>query len=185
MSIMSEEEAIERLKERVKLDRKIRNNKIESDYEQFCENECQAIETILNLADKQRKEIEEKNVAINKMSKDISKQLEEIEEKRIIIFAGAEKVKQLEKEIEKLKEKEQNLIFQLKDEEKELIEVTQNIISKDKIMAKIEELEKKAKEMKYDYDVSYAEEDLFNKNVKFFKEQMQELLEEPKLLEEN
>ena len=27
-------------------------------------------------------------------------------------------------------------------------------------------------------DVSYAEENLFNKNVKFFKEQMQELLEE-------
>ena len=53
----------------------------------------------------------------------------------------------------KEKEKEQNLIFQLKDEEKELIEVTQNIISKDKIMAKIEELEKQAKEMKYDYDV--------------------------------
>ena len=51
-------------------------------------------------------------------------------------------------------------------------------ISKDKIMAKIEELEKQAKEMKYDYDVSYAEEDLFNKNVKFFKEQMQKLLGE-------
>ena len=76
---MNEEEAIERLKERVKLDRKIRNNKIESDYEQFCENECQAIETILNLADKQQKEIEEKNIAINKMSKDISRQLKEIE----------------------------------------------------------------------------------------------------------
>ena len=76
---MNGEEAIERLKERVKLDRKIRNNKIESDYEQFCENECQAIETILNLADKQQKEIEEKNIAINKMSKDISRQLKEIE----------------------------------------------------------------------------------------------------------
>lgn len=76
---MNEEEAIERLKERVKLDRKIRDNKTESDYEQFCENECQAIETILNLADKQQKEIEEKNIAINKMSKDISRQLEEIE----------------------------------------------------------------------------------------------------------
>ena len=77
-----------------------------------------------------------------------------------------------------IRREEQNLIIQLKDEEKELIEVTQNIISKDKIMAKIEEIEKQAKEMKYDYDASYAEEDLFNKNVKFFKEQMQELLEE-------
>ena len=34
----------------------------------------------------------------------ISKQQKEIEEKRIIIFAGAEKVKQLEKEIEELLE---------------------------------------------------------------------------------
>ena len=40
----------------------------------------------------------------------------------------------------KEKEKEQNLIFQLKDEEKELIEVTQNIISKDKIREKMREI---------------------------------------------
>lgn len=72
---MSEEEAIERLKERVKLDRKIRNNKIESDYEQFCENECQAIETILNLADKQHKEIEKLNFE-NHMIKKWNKQLD-------------------------------------------------------------------------------------------------------------
>ena len=131
-------------------------------------------------------------IIIDNLLEYIHKKEAEIEEKRIIIFAGAEKVKQLEKSNRSLmesrikwknryykeKEKEQNLIFQLKDEEKELIEVTQNIISKDKIMAKIEELEKQAKEMKYDYDVSYAEEDLFNKNVKFFKEQMQKLLEE-------
>jgi hypothetical protein len=64
---MREEEAIERLKERVKLDRKIRNNKAESDYEQFCENECQAIETILNLAEKLQKKIKE----YRKFKKDI------------------------------------------------------------------------------------------------------------------
>ena len=56
-----------------------------------------SLKTILNLIDKQQKEIEEKNIAINKMSKDISRQLEEIEEKSTIIMAGAEKVKQLEK----------------------------------------------------------------------------------------
>lgn len=72
---MSEEEAIERLKERVKLDRKIRNNKAESDYEQFCENECQAIETILNLADKQQKEIEKLNFE-NHMIKKWNEQLD-------------------------------------------------------------------------------------------------------------
>ena len=36
--------------------------------------------TILNLIDKQQKEIEEKNITINKMAKDISIQLKEIEE---------------------------------------------------------------------------------------------------------
>lgn len=75
---MSEEEAIERLKERVKLDRKIRNNKIESDYEQFCENECQAIETILNLADKQQKLI---NIFISNEAVREGRDFNEIKEK--------------------------------------------------------------------------------------------------------
>ena len=62
----------------------------------------------------------------------IEKQQNEIEEKTTILLAGAEKVKQLEKGNRSLmesrikwknryykeKEKEQNLIFQLKDEEK-------------------------------------------------------------------
>ena len=60
-------------------------------------------QNILNVISRQQKEIEEKNIAINKMSKDISRQLEEIEEKSTIIMAGAEKVKQLEKEILKRK----------------------------------------------------------------------------------
>ena len=60
-------------------------------------------QNILNVIDKKQKEIEEKNIAVNKMSKDISRQLEEIEEKSTIIMAGAEKVKQLEKEIKKYK----------------------------------------------------------------------------------
>ena len=75
---MNGEEAIERLKERVKLDRKIRNNKIESDYEQFCENECQAIETILNLADKQQKLI---NIFIHNEAVREGKDFKEIKEK--------------------------------------------------------------------------------------------------------
>ena len=75
---MNEEEAIERLKERVKLDRKIRNNKIESDYEQFCENECQAIETILNLADKQHKEIKKEKNRIMELAELLDKQENEI-----------------------------------------------------------------------------------------------------------
>ena len=83
---MSEEEAIERLRERVKLDRKIRNNKIESDYEQFCENECQAIETILNLAEKLQEKIKE----YRKFKKDITDRImiwdkEELPDNEVII----------------------------------------------------------------------------------------------------
>ena len=47
------------------------------------------------------------------------------------------------KEIEELKEKEKNLLIQLKDSEKELLEVCEklrNSVSKDKIKAKIEEV---------------------------------------------
>ena len=43
-------------------------------------NKNNQIQTILNLIEKLQKEIEEKNIAVNKMSKDISRQLEEIEE---------------------------------------------------------------------------------------------------------
>lgn len=162
---------------------------------------------VLDLIEKQQNEIEEKNIAINKMSKDISRQLEEIEEKSTIIMAGAEKVKELEKGNRSLmesrikwKDRYYKQLKELKEYNKQgqrlsnimnskdsymYKSVCKNFVPKDKIMAKIEELEKQAKEMKYDYDVSYAEEDLFNKNVKFFKEQMQELLEEPKILEES
>lgn len=73
------------------------------------ENNYLEVKILLNLVDKQQKEIAEKTT---------------------IIMAGAEKVKQLEKEIEELKEKNKNLIFQLKDEEKELIEVTDKIREK-------------------------------------------------------
>ena len=58
------EEDIKILKEFVELDRKIRQNKTENDYEQFCERRCVAIEHILaeRKQDKARiKELEEEN----------------------------------------------------------------------------------------------------------------------------
>ena len=90
-----------------------------------------------------------------------------------------------QKEIEELKEKNKNLIFQLKDEEKELIEVTDKIrekinyyISKDKIREKIKELEEQKEKLKYDGDVCFADYEQFCKNLKFFKEQIEEILED-------
>ena len=125
------------------------------------ENENSFLKDVLR---EKQKEIEEKNVAINKMSKDISRQLEEIEEKRIIIFAGAEKVKQLEKGNRSLmesrkkwkdryyKEKSKNKtleellpgnLYELYLYYKELASKYQaNSISKDEVREKIKELSK-------------------------------------------
>ena len=41
------EKAIERLEKYVEVDRKLRDGKAESDYEQFCEEICEAIETLI------------------------------------------------------------------------------------------------------------------------------------------
>lgn len=75
------------------------------------------------------------------LKKVIKKQQKEIEEKRIIIFAGAEKVKQLEKEIQRL-EKDNDTLSELVivNEDKVIKEL--DLISKDKIREKIEELKK-------------------------------------------
>lgn len=45
---MDIEKAIKILKEFVKQDRKMRDYKVESDYDKFCEERCIAIETVLN-----------------------------------------------------------------------------------------------------------------------------------------
>ena len=74
---------------------------------------------------------------IRKISKFIEDQQKEIEEKRIIIFAGAEKVKQLEKEIKDLKETNED------NAEKSLLNdifIKKNYISKDKIREKMREI---------------------------------------------
>ena len=49
---------------------------------------------------------------------------------------------------------------------------------KDKIKAKIKVLEEQKEKMKYDGNVCFADYEQFCKNLKFFKEQIEELLEE-------
>lgn len=51
-------------------------------------------QNILNVIEKQQKDIEEKNIAINKMPKDISHQFKEIEEKSTIINQLLEDMKE-------------------------------------------------------------------------------------------
>lgn len=42
------EQAVEILKEFIQTDRRLRNNKVESDFDIYCEKTCVAIETVLN-----------------------------------------------------------------------------------------------------------------------------------------
>lgn len=102
-------------------------------------------QNILNVINNQQKEIEEKNIAVNKMSKDISRQLEEIEEKATIIMAGAEKVKQLEKKIVDLETK---LAIETIDNKYNQEERDEETIPRYKIREKIKELEKQNEENK-------------------------------------
>ena len=53
---MTLNEAIEICQTRIDLDRSMRDNKVESDYDEFCENECMAIETLIGYC-KNRKDI--------------------------------------------------------------------------------------------------------------------------------
>lgn len=67
----------------------------------------------------------------------INKQQKEIAEKTTIIMAGAEKVKQLEKEIKEMREELQMYVDVQNND-------IHNYISKDKIREKIKELEEKS-----------------------------------------
>ena len=44
---MNNNEAIEILEKRIEIDRKLRQNSTESDYDKFCENECIAMEQLI------------------------------------------------------------------------------------------------------------------------------------------
>ena len=86
-------------------------------------NKNNQIQTILNLIDNQQKEIEEKST---------------------IIMAGAEKVKQLEKEIKEYKEHYENMKWYY-DNQKD------NLIHKDKIKELKEKVEKEMISNPYDF----------------------------------
>lgn len=56
--------------------------------------------------------------------------------------------------------------------------IDNNFVSKDKIKEKIKELEEQQEKLKYDGNRSYADYEQFCKNLKFLKEQIEEILEE-------
>ena len=72
---MSEAEIINKLKERIRIDRSMRLN-VESDFDRFCEEECRAIEGLIDLYNKEKeknKELEEyANWHIEHLTEDIA-----------------------------------------------------------------------------------------------------------------
>lgn len=144
------------------------------------------IKIILNLIDNQQKEIEEKNIAINKMSKDISRQLEEIEEKTTIIMAGAEKVKELEKGNRSLMEsriKWKNRYYKEKAKNKDKISELQTKLEIEKIDNKYNQEERDEETIpryKIRDILNYLDNtDLNNYEIVMaFRKMMKELLEE-------
>ena len=86
-------------------------------------------------------------------------------------------------EIKELKEKEKNLLKQLKDSEKELLEVTQNVVSKDRIEELIFYINKDIeirdfKRMHMQHTTTDSYEIVYS--AKCVKEMLKKLLEEKK-----
>ena len=100
---MDIEKAIKILKEFVKQDRKMRDYKVESDYDKFCEERCIAIETVLNELEKKDKEIEQLEIKIDNLAEEqnerekythkLEKELNE-ENNRCMILANNDKFKE-------------------------------------------------------------------------------------------
>lgn len=96
----------------------------------------------------------------------IDKQQEEIEEKNCLIDVLQHKIEELldnKKEINYIKP----------------IDIpVHNYINEDKIRDRLKELEEQKEKLKYDGNRSFADYEQFCKNLKFFKEQIEEILED-------
>ena len=85
----SMEEAIAVLEKRVEIDRALRDGSVESDYDEFCENECLAIEKVIN---GYRKVINGEDILIEavKENLELKEYIRELEE-RVKVFDKAVK----------------------------------------------------------------------------------------------
>ena len=118
---MDIEEDIKILNEYINIDRKMRNNSQESDYDKFCERQCIAIERILAEREANKKKIEELEEHQEKFYNGelyTAKQLKQIEENQKKYFINKQKVKDyLEEEKERFevykKESETNETLKL------------------------------------------------------------------------
>ena len=134
-----EKKAIEKLKERVKIDRQLRD-KVESDFDKFCEDECIAIDTVLNLIDKQNKELNKLKSKNKELLRKLRNRVKE--NNKLIKYSNYKKeFSTLNKQIDK-----QNKVIDEKEQEIEYLNCIiesdkDNYINKDTIKEKIEEIE--------------------------------------------
>lgn len=98
----------------------------------------------------------ERENAIRIVLKLIKKQQKEIEEKTTILFAGAEKVKQLEKEIEELKKPK----YILNTDTNTITKLDNDVISKDKIREII------SKYVDIEEHINYTSQELYGEDLK-------------------
>lgn len=82
---MDIEEAIKILKEFVKQDRKMRDYKVESDYDKFCEERCIAIETVLNELEYKQDDINVLQAQRDSVENQLKQAKAELEKKEAII----------------------------------------------------------------------------------------------------
>ena len=103
---MDIEEDIKILQEFTELDRKLRNYKVESDYDNFCERRCVAIEHVLAEREEDKKRIERLQVLEDdlKDKRIVYVDTPEFEEKFIAKQKVKEKIEENNKLIEKCKD---------------------------------------------------------------------------------
>lgn len=95
---MDIEEDLKILQEFTELDRKLRNYKVESDYDNFCERRCVAIDHILAEREEDKKriaELEEHQQKFYNGEIYTAKQLKQVEENQKKYFINKQKVKEI------------------------------------------------------------------------------------------
>lgn len=95
---MDIEEAIKILKEFVKQDRKMRDYKVESDYDKFCEERCIAIETVLNELEYKQDDINVLQAQRDSVENQLKQAKAELEKKEAIINEMAKYIGEIDDE---------------------------------------------------------------------------------------
>ena len=123
---MDIEEDLKILQEFTELDRKLRNYKVESDYDNFCERRCVAIDNLLAEREEDKKKIKELEEHQQKFYNGeiyTAKQLKQVEENQKKYFINKQKVKE---ELEKAKK--ENEPYEIHNKESRMFWINQGKI---------------------------------------------------------